>query len=78
MAQVRKGVGTALKMITRIKDQKQKDKKKLCGKDKDMDGIALQQNKRTKGPKDLKTTGKRKNKTIMVRIMEGLKAVKAK
>jgi hypothetical protein len=48
MAKVRKGIGNSLKMITRIKDQKQKGikNKKMYGKDKEMDG--------TKGPKDIK------------------------
>jgi hypothetical protein len=43
MVKVRKGIGIAL-IEARIKDQKQeeiKNKKKLCGKDKDMNGIAL-------------------------------------
>ena len=42
MVKVRKGIGIAL--IDKDKDQKQegiKNKKKLCGKDKDMNGIAL-------------------------------------
>ena len=74
MVKVRKGIGITLKMITRIKGQKQewiRNKKKCMVRIRIWTGslysrIKGRKGQRTKGPKDVRD--KRNNKTVMVRM----------